>query len=284
MVLRCASELKARLSRNEFPELLLAVERYEIALKPGRGQNVQWGEVWGLGVILQNAASSAERRIADRTLPALEDPAKTALDSLLALHGPLILATGEGAELSSAAQTFAMTREEQAELREASEQVAEQLKRDREVASPRAAADVASAVGGIGEGKHPERGSVYALATVKNISIVLIGGAAIATPTLVGVLLGSTIGAMVGAPFSFLVGEAVKKSPTFSALATQLGAHLDVMTDVDLQRWFEERSRRLAPFRLFVISNEEPLRKIATSTSELKWMLRDIDFVVGKER
>jgi hypothetical protein len=281
LVLRCVSELKARLSRNEFPELLVAVEQYEAALI---GQNVQWGEVWGLGVILQNAASSAERRIADRILPAPEDPAKTALDSLLALHGPLILATGEGAELSTAAQTFVMTREEQAELREASEQVAEQLKMDREVASPRAAADVASAVGAIGEGKHPERGTVYALATVKNISIVLIGGAAIATPTLVGALLGSTIGAMVGAPFSFLVGEAVKKSPAFSALATQLGAHLDAMTDADLQGWIEERSRHLAPFRSFVISNEEPLRKIAASTNELKWMLRYIDFVVGKER
>jgi hypothetical protein len=89
---------------------------------------------------------------------------------------------------------------------------------------------------------------------------------------------------MVGAPFSFLVGEAVKKSPAFSALATQLGAHLDAMTDADLQGWIEERSRHLAPFRSFVISNEEPLRKIAASTNELKWMLRYIDFVVGKER
>jgi hypothetical protein len=70
---------------------------------------------------------------------------------------------------------------------------------------------------------------------MKNISIVLIGGAAVATPTLVGALLGSTMGAMVGAPFSFLVVEAVKRSPAFSALATQLGAHLDAMTDADLQ-------------------------------------------------
>jgi hypothetical protein len=284
MVLQCASELKVRLSRNEFPELAAALERYEAALNPGKQQNIQWGEVWGLGIILQNAASAAERQIAGRLLPALEDPAKTALDSLLSLHGPLILASKEGAELSAAAQTFAMTRDEQAEFREASEQVAEQLRSHREVASPQAAGIVVDAVGAIGEGKHPERGSVYALATVKNITIVLIGGAAIATPTLIGALLGSPmVGTLVGAPFSILVSEVVKKSPAFSVLVTQLGAHLEAMTDADLQGWLDERSRRLAPFRSFVISNEEPLRKIAASTSELKWMLRYIDFIVAKK-
>jgi hypothetical protein len=31
-----------------------------------------------------------------------------------------------------------------------------------------------------------------------------------------------------------------------------------------------------------MIANEEPLRKIAGSTNELKWMLRYIDFIVSK--
>jgi hypothetical protein len=125
--------LLARLSRNEFPELIVAVQQYGAALNPGPDRGVEWGEVWGLGVMLQNAASSAERQIAQRLLPALEDPAKTALDSLLTMHGPLILATSEGAELSAKAQGFAMTREQQADLCAASEQVAEQLKAHSEV-------------------------------------------------------------------------------------------------------------------------------------------------------
>jgi hypothetical protein len=284
LVTRCASELLGHLSRNEFPELIAAVQQYGAALNPGPDRGVEWGEVWGLGIILQNAASSADRQIAQRLLPALEDPAKTALDSLLMMHGGLILATSEGAELSAKAQGFAMTREQQADLRAASEHVAEQLMAHTEVITPRAAASIAGAAGAVGEGNHPERGSVYALATMKNVSIVLIGCAAVATPTLIGTLLGATMGAIVGAPFSFLVVEGVKRSATFSALATQLGAHLDTMTDADLQGWFEERSRRLAPFRSFVIFNEEPLRKIASSTNELKWMMRYIDFVVSKER
>jgi hypothetical protein len=283
LVTRAVSELRARLSPNEFPELIMIVEQYGAILNPGPGRGVEWGELWGLGVMLQNAASSAERQIALRLLPPLEDPAKSALDSLLTMHGPLILATSEGAELSAKAQAFAMTREQQADLRAASEQVAQQLTAHPEVITPRAAASVERAAGSVGEGDYPERGSVYALATMRNVSIVLIAGAAIVTPTLVGVLLGATIGAVVGAPFSFLVVEAVKKSSNFTALATQLGAHLDAMTDADLRGWVQEQNRRLAPFRSFVISNEEPLRKIAGSTSELKWMLRYIDFVVGKQ-
>jgi hypothetical protein len=263
---RCASDLQARLSRNEFPELLVTVEQYGAALEPGTDLTVNWGEVWGVGIMLQNAAS-----------------AKTALESLLTLHGPLILATRDGTELSAAAQAFSMTREQQNDLRVASTQIADQLKTHREVATPSAAGSVADAVKAIGEGKHPERGSVYALATIKNISIVLIGGAAAATPTVIGALLGSPLlGAMFGAPFSLVAVEAVKKNPAFTALVTQLGAKLDEMSDIEFRAWLEERSRRLAPFRSFVIANEEPLRTIAQSTTELKWMLRYIDFVVDK--
>jgi hypothetical protein len=54
------------------------------------------------------------------------------------------------------------------------------------------------------------------------------------------------------------------------------------MSDIELRAWLEERARRLAPFRSFVIANEAPLRKIAEVTAELKWMLQYIDFVVGK--
>jgi hypothetical protein len=139
---------------------------------------------------------------------------------------------------------------------------------------------VADAANAIGEGQHPERGLVYCLATMRNVAVVLIGGAAIATPAIVGALIGA---GTAGTGFSLVAVEAVKKNRTFNALVTQLGASLEKMLDFDLRTWLEDRSRRLAPLRSFVISNEEPLRKIAGSTNELRWMLRYIDFVVGKE-
>ena len=263
--------------------LAASVEQYESALNPNSDLRIEWGEVWGLGVMLQNAASAAERHIQQRLLPTLEDPAKAALDSLLALHGPLILATRDGSKLSSISQEFSMTRQQQADIRAASDHIVEQLSRSHEVITPHAAKSIASAIHAIGEGSHPERGAVYALATIKNVSIILVGGAAAATPAVIGALLGSTLlGAVLGAPITLVAVETVKKNPAFNALVTQLGAKLDKMSDVELRRWLEERARRLAPFRSFVISNEEPLRKIAELTTELRWMLRYIDFVVEK--
>jgi len=245
---------------------------------------MNWGELWGLGTMLQNAASAADRHIMDRLLAPIEDPAKNSLDSLLSLQGQLILATRDGAELSARAQDFAMTRQEQFDLRAASALVAEQLQIHSEVITASAAKSVADAVSAIGEGKHPERGSVYALATIKNVSIVLIGGAAVATPAIIAALLGSPAwAAILSGSFSLVAIEAVKKNPTFVSLVAQLGARLDKMSVGELGSWLEVRGRKLAPFRSFVIANEEPLRKIAAATPELTWMLRYIDFVARKD-
>ena len=286
LVLRCATELQARLSRNEFPELLDAAKNYQSALDPADGE-IEWGEVWGLGVLLQNAATSAERQIETRMLPALEDPAKTALDSLLTLHGPLVLATHDGARLSESSAHFAMTRDQQQALRDAAQQIVERLNASPDVVTPRAAASLSAAAETIGQGLHPERGSVYGLATIKNISIALIGGAAVATPAVIGALLGTLfdaalIGTVIGAPFSLVAVEAVKKNPAFIALVTQLGAKLETMSDIELGKWLEGRARRLAPLRSFVSNNQVPLRQIAATTPELKWMLKYIDFIVAE--
>jgi hypothetical protein len=41
-----------------------------------------------------------------------------------------------------------------------------------------------------------------------------------------------------------------------------------------------ERLRLLTPFRDFVTRNEEPLRRIAENSTQLRWALRYIDFIV----
>lgn len=139
---------------------------------------------------------------------------------------------------------------------------------------------VSKAVETIGTGPHPERGAVYGLATVKNVSAILIGGAAAATPAVIGALLGDPYtGAVVGAPLSLLAVETVKKSPAFNALVTQLGAKLDEMTDLELRSWLDEKVRRLAPFRAFVTKHRDSLTRIAEATPELKWMLKYIAFI-----
>lgn len=284
LVLRAAQELQARLSRNEFPELSDAVERYVTALNPPKDRGIEWGEVWGLGVVLQNSAIAAQRRIEGRILPELEDPAKTALDSLLAMHGPMILSTYDGGKLSEASDAFHMTKEQQESLRDVLQHIVRNLTASPDIITPAAATSASEAVDTVGSGIYPERGTVYGLATIKNISVILIGGAAAATPTLIGTLFGGPLlGAIIGAPISLVVLEAIKRNPAFVALVTQLGAKLENMTDIELQAWLNDRSRRLAPFRSFVLQNQDQLRRIAQTTIELRWMLKYIDFMAGSE-
>jgi hypothetical protein len=75
-----------------------------------------------------------------------------------------------------------MTRAEQGALRNDVAIVAEALKQDSNVIEPPAAAPVAEAAEAIGEGPHSERGTVFGIVSIKNVSIVLIGAAVVATP------------------------------------------------------------------------------------------------------
>ncbi len=67
---------------------------------------------------------------------------------------------------------------------------------------------------------------------------------------------------------ALLAVEAVKKSETFSNLASMLGQNID-------------RVFRLGTaYRRFVITNEKHLRGIATNSSHLRWMLPHIDAIL----
>ena len=141
---RAADDLIGHLNPNAFPELVRDVADYRAALT-AEDKFIVWGIVFGLGVMLENAAAAARREIEDRMQPALEDAAQSALNSLLTLHGPLILATAEGRELSDEADHIRLTRDEQAKLRADAQVIAEALQQDNRVIERPAAALVAKA-------------------------------------------------------------------------------------------------------------------------------------------
>jgi hypothetical protein len=118
---------------------------------------------------------------------------------------------------------------------------------------------VADAVEIIGEGRYPERGTVYGIGTVKNVAIGLVGVAAVSATFGVGTI---QAGALL------LAVEALKKSNRFSAVTSMLGQHIDRVFSVG------------AAYRHFVIANQEPLRHIAANTAQLRWMLPHIDRII----
>jgi hypothetical protein len=287
LVLKCANNLLERLSRNEFPELIEAVDSYRSKLDPPEDGAIGWGEVWGLGVILENAAAAAARDIAARSLPELEDPAKSALESLLTLHGPMVLATREARELAQIADDYALTREETARVAAAARTVAASLGNSPEIIDPALAKQTAEAVAAMGAGPHPERGAVYGTVSIKHVSIVLVAAAVAASPAFAGFLVagaaGAATGAFAGSPLTIVTIEALKKSAAFGSIVTALGKQLDRMSDTDIPAFISNSASRLAPFRAFVIANEVPLREIAKNSNQLNWMMRYIDFVCSSE-
>jgi biotin carboxyl carrier protein len=209
--------------------------------------------------MLENAGTAARRKIEDRLQPPLEDAAQSALDSLLTLHGPLILATAEGRELSDEADRMRLTREEQATLRADAQTMARALHQNSEIIEPPAAEIVTKAAEAMNEGSHPERGTVFGLATMKNVTITLVGVAAVSAAFGMNV---------VEAGATLLTVEAVKKSETFSAVTSMLGHNIDRMLRVG------------AAYRRFVIANQAPLRQIADNTGQSTWMQPHIDRIV----
>jgi hypothetical protein len=258
IVRRASSDLAGRLNPNAFPELAREVADYRAAIAHDEKQ-IAWGTVFGLGVMLESAAEAARRKIEDRLQPALDDAAQAALDSLLTLHGPLVLATTEGRELADEADRMRLTREEQAKLRGDVLAVARELKNAMEIIERPAANLVAEAAEIIGRGPHPERGTVFGIGAIRNVAIGLVGAAAVTAAFGVG---------FIQAGAALVAIEALKKSQKFSALTAMLGQNIDRVFRIG------------AAYRGFVIANQEPLRRIAANNTQLRWMLPHIDRIV----
>jgi hypothetical protein len=278
LVRQAAGDLARNLNPNTQPELAgnLADYRAAIADNP---EKIAWGIVFGLGVRLDNAAAAARREIANRMREPLEDAAQEALDSVLMLHGPLIMATAEGRELSDEADRFRLTRDQQAILREDAQAIAEDLKNSPNIIEAPAAELGQKAAESIGEGDHPERGTAFGLATVKNVTTVLVSAGTLAAFIPAGAAAAGLLGGAAAAGVAWVGYEALKKSQRFTAATSALGGGFDRLHDLS-EAQILRRLIALAPFRRFVRANEGPLRRIAQNSTQLRWALRYIDFIV----
>ena len=278
LVRQAADDLAENLNPNTQPQVSRNLTDYRAAIA-GKPDAIAWGTVFGLGVRLDNAAAAARREIIDRMKEPLEDAAQEALDSVLTLHGPLILATAEGRELSDEADRFRLTRDQQAALRADAQAIAEQLKSSPEIVEPSAADLGQKAAESIGEGDHPERGTAFGLATVKNVTTVLVSAGTLAAVIPAGAAAAGLLGGAAAAGVAWVGYEALKKSQRFTAATSALGGGFDRLHDLS-EAQILRRLIALAPFRRFVRANEEPLRRIAQNSTQLRWALRYIDFIV----
>jgi hypothetical protein len=277
---QAVADLAGHLNPNIHPELARNVAAYRAALG-AEGEAVPWGTLFGLGVRLENAGAAAQREI-DRLQQPLEDATQEALNSVLDLHGPLILSTGEGRALSELADEYRQTANQKTALREDALAVAAALKNSPEIIEPRVAERAEGAAETVEEGEHPERGAAYWLATLKNISTIAVPAG----------VLGAWAWWVGGAAENavLLAGAAlVHHNERIRDAAKALGADYHRLVDVALDTAKDQtelakaqaiaRLRLLTPFRDFITANEKPLRRIASYSTNLRWMIRYIDLI-----
>lgn len=256
---------------NQHPGLVRDVGRYRQAIS-AEPDAINWGMVWGLGVRLEAATAVAERKVADRLAPEMEDEPLAALQSLRNLHAPLILATTEGRELQEQADWMQMTRGQQSALHEAAVALSNNFKQHEEIIEPEAAIVVAEGAETIGAAPHPERGTTYGIATLKNTTIVLFAAALAYTPKFY-------LGNYLGDAGTMGAWEALKKWPTFSKAAEALGKEFQVLI-AEQSIVVQVTIKQLMPFRAFIVANEQHLRGIASATPQLKWLLPYINYII----
>jgi hypothetical protein len=287
LVRQAADDIAVYVNPNQFPELVRDVNAYRKAIE-GEPKKIAWGLVFGLGVMLENASLAAERKtLEDPLWPRLEDRAKAAVGSLLTIHGPLILSTQEGRELMAQADEMLLSRENWNALKDDEQIVAGNLVKSPEIIDSPAAAVLHEAVAVMAEGGHPERGTAYGHATFKHAATILVPAATLAAFSAGGALVGDAVGGPIGSAVGGLVGGAatgagsliVAERERVRSAARALGSDFDRALGLG-RAAMTARLRRLAPFRGFVVANEEPLRRIAQNSTQLRWMLSYIDFVV----
>ncbi len=234
---------------------------YESAIS-GELLTLDYNLIAAAGTFLANAETAALRPVEDRLVPSFEDEESAALRTILDLHGPFLLSTEVGRSYLADAASYDRTREEDAEFKSASLDLAEAISSEG-IATERTESFLAEAAGNISEGTHPARASISGVDAIRNVSAVMVLGALALHPAAV-----STGAAWIAA---ILVAEGVKRS-----LVGQEAANVvrDALDD-------PKQRRNLAKLNRFVSRYEENLRRIAGNQREFKFIHDWLDWIAS---
>ncbi len=167
-----ARELAADLSKGNAPHAALGsrVAAYA-ALIDQDLQAIDFRRLYGAGVRLANSAHATGQAISVGELPTLEPSEQEKLNSLLDLHGPIILATAAGAEAMADEERYRRRPAEERRYRADAVALATAVQGRPDLIEPDVAEHLLGAAREIGEGGNPERSTVAGRAMVRNVII-----------------------------------------------------------------------------------------------------------------
>ncbi|MCS6624948.1 hypothetical protein N0B44_18705 [Roseibacterium beibuensis] len=144
---------------NAHTAVLAQAERYREAVAE---HDISIARIYARGIVLENTGRAANDLARDGDQPHMPAPTRRALQSLLQLHGALIMTSQEGRRLAGAANEYRRPVDTQEALAQATIALSDALQDRREVATAVVREAVQEAVAQVSQGPRPERSNQIA--------------------------------------------------------------------------------------------------------------------------
>ncbi len=234
---------------NAFSFLIKVSGRYRAALEKNTDE-ISIDQLYAQGIRLENAKVRVDQEIQTGDLPEQGVNVGEALDSVIALHGPMIMGTERGRLLVSRSREFHQTEAQVAEYKAIAIRFATAVEKTEDLIAPESKEFVVTASAEIGEGRHPSRSTDLAHTANTNLIVVM------------GKIATSPAGVAATAVFS----QAVAASTPGTLATAELTSLINAV-------W------------TFCLSNSELLRAMAGATGgELSWVNSLLNWMSKKRR
>jgi hypothetical protein len=169
----CAQSLVTAIATstsNSVGQLLPAAERYLLSIE-NNSSLVSIAEVYAAGVRLRNLHDRIRREVENEGMPDVAINIGEAMDSVIGLHGPFILATACGREMNARARDDNRTKSQELAYKAKSLEFAEALKKSNGLVTDGGKNFIVEINSEISTGPHPERSTMLAEASNHNLLV-----------------------------------------------------------------------------------------------------------------
>jgi hypothetical protein len=169
----CAQSLVTAISTsrsNSVGQLLRAAERYLRSIE-NNSSLISIPEVYAAGVRLRNSHDRIRREVENEGMPDVTVDIGEAMDSVIGLHGPFILATARGREMNARARDDNRTKTQELAYKAKSLEFAEALKKSNGLVNDSGKNFIVEINSEILTGPHPERSTMLAEASNHNLLV-----------------------------------------------------------------------------------------------------------------
>jgi len=281
---KLAGDLVDAVSANEQPELYASASSYFNNVNRDLS-DIDFDQLWGEGVFLEEVAAAAARGVTDMRREPLSDIALGTLNALLKVHGPFVLSSRAGLENLALAKTFEQRPEEQREEERSAREFVKEFENYPDVVGAETTAIFAHFIEQPDSTAHPERSAAFKAGMARNLVINIVAGAMIGGIIgSVGALISTTAGAATGMTFLPVI-EGWKKSKPFLEVSGIVTAGLNNLSEAEIDAlWKRLNKIPFDRYKQFILANEVRLLRLVGDRGNGRWLHEHIEWLKRQDR